>query len=223
MRSPFLRHALGLAAGAVLAACGKPADTRPVIGLVTKTDNNPFFVKMREGAEQAATAGGARLVAAAGRNDGDNAGQVTAIENLVAAGAKAILISPSDAKAIVPAVRKAREAGVLVIAVDSPTDPVEAADALFAAPAHPYTQALLREAPSLSRRREFEPIAGEIPSPLTPPAGCHFHPRCPFAVERCRSERPALRPHPGDPGHVLACHRAGDAGRVAADMRADGG
>ena len=132
MRSPFLRHALGLAAGAVLAACGKPADTRPVIGLVTKTDNNPFFVKMREGAEQAATAGGARLVAAAGRNDGDNAGQVTAIENLVAAGAKAILISPSDAKAIVPAVRKAREAGVLMIAVDSPTDPVEAADALFA-------------------------------------------------------------------------------------------
>jgi peptide/nickel transport system ATP-binding protein len=98
-----------------------------------------------------------------------------------------------------------------------------AADALFAAPAHPYTQALLREAPSLSRRREFEPIAGEIPSPLTPPAGCHFHPRCPFAVERCRSERPALRPHPGDPGHVLACHRAGEAGLVAADMRADGG
>lgn len=132
MRSLPSRLLLGLAAGVALAACGKPADTRPVIGLVTKTDNNPFFVKMREGAEQAAAAGGARLVAAAGRNDGDNAGQVTAIENLVAAGARAILISPSDAKAIVPAVRKAREAGVLVIAVDSPTDPVEAADALFA-------------------------------------------------------------------------------------------
>jgi len=84
------------------------------------------------------------------------------------------------------------------------------ADALFAAPAHPYTQALLREAPSLARRREFEPIAGEIPSPLAPPAGCHFHPRCPFAVERCRTERPALAPLPADPGHVLACHRAGE-------------
>jgi fructose transport system substrate-binding protein len=132
MRSLFLHRALGVATGMVLAACGTPADSRPVIGLVTKTDNNPFFVKMREGAEQAAAGGGARLVAAAGRNDGDNAGQVTAIENLVAARAQAILISPSDAKAIVPAVRKARDAGVLVIAVDSPTDPVEAADALFA-------------------------------------------------------------------------------------------
>jgi fructose transport system substrate-binding protein len=69
---------------------------------------------------------------AAGRFDGDNASQVTAIENMVAAGAKAILITPSETKAIVPAIRKARAAGVYVIALDSPTDPQDAADALFA-------------------------------------------------------------------------------------------
>ena len=69
---------------------------------------------------------------AAGRFDGDNASQVTAIENMVAAGAKAILITPSDTKAIVPAIRKARAAGVLVIALDSPADPQDATDALFA-------------------------------------------------------------------------------------------
>ena len=66
------------------------------------------------------------------RFDGDNAGQVTAIENMVAAGAKAILITPSDTKAIVPAIKKARAAGVLVIALDTPTDPKDATDALFA-------------------------------------------------------------------------------------------
>ena len=69
---------------------------------------------------------------AAGRFDGDNPSQVTAIENMVAAGARAILITPSDTKAIVPAIRKARAAGVLVIALDSPADPEDATDALFA-------------------------------------------------------------------------------------------
>ncbi|MEG1053346.1 MAG: substrate-binding domain-containing protein, partial [Janthinobacterium sp.] len=73
-----------------------------------------------------------KLLTAAGRADGDNAGQVTAIENMVAAGAKAIMITPSDSKAIVPAIKKARAAGVLVIALDSPTEPQDATDALFA-------------------------------------------------------------------------------------------
>ncbi|WP_018151896.1 sugar ABC transporter substrate-binding protein [Leeia oryzae] len=105
---------------------------QPIIGLITKTETNPFFVKMKEGAEQSAKQLGAKLLTASGKSDGDNAGQVTAIENMVAAGAKAILITPSDSKAIVPAIKKAREQGVLVIALDSPTDPVDAADALFA-------------------------------------------------------------------------------------------
>ncbi|RKP58726.1 sugar ABC transporter substrate-binding protein [Pararobbsia silviterrae] len=105
---------------------------QPIIGLITKTDTNPFFVKMKQGAQQAADAGGAKLLAAAGRYDGDNATQVTAIENMVGAGAKAILITPSDTKAIVPSIKKARDAGVLVIALDTPTEPKEATDALFA-------------------------------------------------------------------------------------------
>jgi fructose transport system substrate-binding protein len=104
----------------------------PVIGLITKTDTNPFFVKMKEGAQAAAKAGGARLLTGAGKNDGDNAAQVTAMENMIAAGAKVILITVNDAKAIVPSVTKARAKGVLVIALDSPTNPVSATDALFA-------------------------------------------------------------------------------------------
>ena len=84
---------------------------------------------------------------------------------------------------------------------------VEAAptEELFASPNHPYTQALLREVPRLDlRHSDFEPIKGEIPSPLEPPSGCHFHPRCPFATERCRVEVPDLAKIA--PGRVSACH-----------------
>lgn len=118
---------------AILTATGGAAMAdEPIVGLITKTDTNPFFVKMKEGAQQRAKLKGAKLLTAAGRADGDNAGQVTAIENMVAAGAKAIMITPSDSKAIVPAIKKARAAGVLVIALDSPTEPQDATDALFA-------------------------------------------------------------------------------------------
>ncbi|WP_405471100.1 sugar ABC transporter substrate-binding protein [Streptomyces canus] len=102
------------------------------VGLITKTDTNPFFVKMKEGAEKAAKEDGVQLMTAAGKFDGDNAGQVTAIENMVAAGVKGILITPSDSKAIVPAIAKAKAKGVLVIALDTPTEPESAVDALFA-------------------------------------------------------------------------------------------
>ncbi|MER7728792.1 sugar ABC transporter substrate-binding protein [Streptomyces sp. NPDC096323] len=102
------------------------------VGLITKTDTNPFFVKMKEGAEKAAKESGAQLISSAGKFDGDNAGQVTAIENMIASGVKGILITPSDSKAIVPALAKARAKGILVIALDSPTDPESAVDALFA-------------------------------------------------------------------------------------------
>lgn len=117
-----------------LCACASTAvyAQQPVVGLITKTDTNPFFVKMKEGAQQEAKAKGAKLLSAAGKFDGDNAGQMTAIENMITAGAKAILITPSDTKAIVPAIKKARDAGVLVIALDTPTDPQDATDALFA-------------------------------------------------------------------------------------------
>ena len=78
-------------------------------------------------------------------------------------------------------------------------------DALFEQPNHPYTQALLREVPRLeSRHSEFLPIEGEIPSPLDPPSGCHFHPRCPHAMPRCRTEAPLLKEI--QPGWQSACH-----------------
>ena len=102
------------------------------VGLITKTETNPFFVKMKEGAQKEADAKGAKLLTAAGKFDTDNASQVTAIENMVAAGVKGILITPSDTKAIVPAIQKARDKGVEVIALDTPTDPQSAVDALFA-------------------------------------------------------------------------------------------
>jgi len=116
--------------GAATTASGAGGEV--IIGLITKTDTNPFFVKMKEGAEQEAKARGAKLLTAAGKFDGDNEGQVTAIENMVNAGAKGILITPSNTKAIVPAIQKARDKGVLVIALDTPTEPQEATDALFA-------------------------------------------------------------------------------------------
>jgi len=85
---------------------------------------------------------------------------------------------------------------------------VELADAapLFDKPAHPYTRALLESVPKLGAGRgAFSPVAGEIPSPLNPPPGCPFHPRCPMAGPRCRVERPLLLPGPDTPGDV-ACH-----------------
>ncbi len=107
-------------------------DDQVIVGLITKTESNPFFVKMKEGAQAAADAAGAQLLTASGQFDADNASQVAAIENMVTAGAKGILITPGDTKAIVPAIEKAREAGVLVIALDTPTEPMDATDALFA-------------------------------------------------------------------------------------------
>lgn len=118
--------------GTLAASSFAIAADQPVIGLITKTETNPFFVKMKEGAQAAAKEQGAKLLSAAGKADGDNAGQVTAIENMMAAGAKTILITPNDSKAIVPAIKKAQGQGVMFIALDSPADPADATDALFA-------------------------------------------------------------------------------------------
>ncbi|MDQ3787981.1 MAG: sugar ABC transporter substrate-binding protein [Actinomycetota bacterium] len=115
--------------------CGGSGDAAgggTLVGLVTKTDTNPFFVKMKEGAQQAATSTGATVQSFAGKHDGDNQSQVDAIENLIGAGAKGILITPNDSKAIVPSVDKARQAGLLVIALDTQLEPADAADVTFA-------------------------------------------------------------------------------------------
>src|SRR3989440_1001630 len=123
---------LGLSACAKSSPSGGSSAGKIKVGLITKTETNPFFVKMKEGAQKEADAEGATLLSAAGKFDGDNASQVTAIENMVAAGVKGIMITPSDTKAIVPTIQKARAKGVLVIALDTPTEPQEATDALFA-------------------------------------------------------------------------------------------
>ena len=114
--------ALALATSSVFAA------GEPVIGLITKTETNPFFVKMKEGAQAEAKKAGAKLLSAAGKKDGDTASQITALENMAAAGAKTILIT-STGDAIIPTVKKVQAKGVQVIALDSPFD---GADALFA-------------------------------------------------------------------------------------------
>jgi fructose transport system substrate-binding protein len=115
-----------------LLAAGQASAAGTVVGLITKTETNPFFVKMKEGASDESKKLGAKLLTGAGAKDGDNEGQVTAMENMINAGAKGILITPSDTKAIVPSIRKARQQGVLVIALDTATEPQDAVDALFA-------------------------------------------------------------------------------------------
>ncbi len=130
----LLAAALLAAATAVAVASAGTASKSAAIkvGLITKTDDNPFFVKMRQGATAQAKKLGAQLITAAGKSTSDNAGEITAIENMVTAGVKGILITPSDAKAENPAITKARKAGVLVIALDSPTTPKSVVNALFA-------------------------------------------------------------------------------------------
>jgi len=137
--------ATGLSASLLLAACGggstgssgsggsaAASGEEVIVGLITKTDTNPFFVKMKEGAQQAADQAGVQLQSFAGKADGDNEAQVQAIENLISAGAKGFMITANDSKAIVPSLDKARQAGMLVIALDTPVDPADAADATFA-------------------------------------------------------------------------------------------
>jgi fructose transport system substrate-binding protein len=135
--------AVGAVAAALFAAgCstertggGGPAGggTGPVkIGLVTKTDTNPYFVTLRDAAKTAADQQGAQLIALAGKFDGDNEGQVAAIENLVQQGVKGILITPSNSGGIIAALQQAKSRGITVIALDTETDPKDAVDATWA-------------------------------------------------------------------------------------------
>src|SRR5262249_57908170 len=123
---------VSLIAGAVLVFAGSAFAGDIIVGLITKTEGNPFFVKMREGAQEKAKELGLTLQTFAGKYDGDNESQVAAIESLINAGAKGFMIVPSDSTAIVPTIKKARDAGLLVIVLDTPLDPIDAADATFA-------------------------------------------------------------------------------------------
>lgn len=131
MKTSLIAATIGaLALGVAFAGSANAAGVAAC--LITKTDTNPFFVKMKEGATAKAKELGVDLKTYAGKIDGDNDSQVAAIESCIADGAKGILITASDTKAIVGPVKKARDAGVLVIALDTPLDPADAADATFA-------------------------------------------------------------------------------------------
>jgi fructose transport system substrate-binding protein len=132
-KTALLKSTVFGAAAAALMAFSSAASAADVNAcLITKTDTNPFFVKMKEGATAKAKELGVTLKAYAGKVDGDNESQVAAIESCIADGAKGILLVPSDTKAIVDSVKKARDAGILVIALDTPLEPIDAADATFA-------------------------------------------------------------------------------------------
>lgn len=132
-KTTLLKSTVFVAAGLGLMAFASSASAADVSAcLITKTDTNPFFVKMKEGASAKAKELGITLKAYAGKVDGDNESQVAAIESCIADQAKGILLVPSDSKAIVDSVKKARDAGILVIALDTPLDPIDAADSTFA-------------------------------------------------------------------------------------------
>ena len=124
-----------VATSAIVAAASATTSSKSAkvkVGLITKDATNPFFVKMRAGATKAAKQLGASLIYAAGKSSSDNASQIAAIENMTTAGVKGILITVADGKAENPAIAKARKKGVIVIALDSPTVPPSATNALFA-------------------------------------------------------------------------------------------
>jgi fructose transport system substrate-binding protein len=124
----FKAALLGAVALTFVAGAASAAD---LACLITKNNTNPFFVKMKEGAEKAAADAGLDFQAYAGEVDGDAAPQITAVENCVTAGAKGILITPSN-DSVGPALKAAREAGILVIALDTPLADKDAQDMTFA-------------------------------------------------------------------------------------------
>jgi len=130
---PAALVALGAAALLSLgvAACGDDEE-QATVGLITKQEANPFWVTMREVAEDSADDNDVELLTATGRSDVDTQSQISALRSMTERGAKGILIAPTDSEAVVPAIREARRAGVTVIAVDTPTEPRSAVDALFA-------------------------------------------------------------------------------------------
>ena len=127
--------AVVVATSAIVAAASATTGSKSAkikVGLITKDATNPFFVKMHAGATKAAKRLGASLIYAAGKSSSDNAGEIAAIENMTTAGVKGILITVADGKAENAAIAKARKKGVVVIALDSPTVPQSATNALFA-------------------------------------------------------------------------------------------
>ncbi|BDA86977.1 sugar ABC transporter [Aureimonas sp. SA4125] len=132
LRTLFATTALAAVAGFASLATPAVAADGPLVCLITKTDTNPFFVKMKEGALAKAEELGVQLQTYAGKIDGDTESQVAAVESCIVGGAKGILITASDTKAMVAPLQEARKAGILVIALDTSLEPIDSADATFA-------------------------------------------------------------------------------------------
>lgn len=145
-RTPLALMATAVIASMALAACGGDDDSSSSdagstggstasgdigVSLITKDSTNPFFVAMQEGAKKDAAAEGVDLTIAAGKEDGDEATQITAIENAISQGQKGILITPNG-PGVNTAIERAREAGLYVIALDTPPDPADVVDITFA-------------------------------------------------------------------------------------------
>jgi oligopeptide/dipeptide ABC transporter ATP-binding protein len=92
-------------------------------------------------------------------------------------------------------------------------------EAIFATPVHPYTHALLSAipAPDVEHKLERIVLTGDVPSPIDPPSGCRFHPRCPFVIDQCRREEPELEAFDGDTAHQVACYRKDDVNKLIHD------
>jgi fructose transport system substrate-binding protein len=152
--------ALGAAAvlGLGVAACGNDDDQeRVTLGLITKQETNPFWVTMKDVAQDTADDDNVQLLTATGRSDVDYESQVRALQDMTDRGAKGILIAPTDSQAVVPAIRDARRAGVTVIAVDTPTEPESAVDALFATDNTRAGELIGRYASAKAREDGLEP------------------------------------------------------------------
>jgi len=141
---------------------GGGGNKKVTIGLITKEDSNPFFIAMKGAAQDEAKKVNVDLITAAGKNDADNASQVNAIEQMTTQGAKGILITPNDTKAIIPAVKKARDAGVTVIALDTPTDPQSAVDALYATDNLKAGIAIGKYAKAAVEKQGIKPVIGML-------------------------------------------------------------
>jgi len=144
LSSPPVRRAIAVAAACVtvagLAACGRGDDSGSSsssgekavgVSLITKDSTNPFFVAMQKGAKADASENNVKLTVASGKQEGDDAGQITAIEDSIARGDKGILITPMST-GVNSAIKKARDAGLYVIALDTPPDPANTVDITFA-------------------------------------------------------------------------------------------
>lgn len=144
--------------GLVAAGCGRVgADEEAVVGLITKHELNPYWVTMREVAEDTARANNVELMTATGDSDVDVDSQIAALGEMTQRGADGILIAPTDSTAIVPAIDEARQAGVTVIAVDTPVEPESAVDALFATDNFKAGELIGRYARAKADQLGFEP------------------------------------------------------------------